>query len=258
MSHDDRNGLAISLGVHVLVLLLLVFVAATPTKTLEEDYPRPIVEVDLLAFAPTRPVLVGEPQAAVEGAPADAPQQPDIERPAPPAATPVRVPTRTETPRPPRPDPIPRPSPQPDARPTRPNPPSSATRQEPRPTSPQQPNPSAGAGNAQGPGSTSGSGSGPGSGSGGPAAVEVGFQFGNRSFTCPSPPNDGTLTGTINFTVQFAPNGRYMNARPVSRNAPLEEAVRRVISSCRADALPSQADQVPQSTRATFNFVVTN
>lgn len=258
MKRDDRDGLLFSVAAHVLVLLLLALWARTPSDTLDPDYPRPIVEVDLVAFAPTKPVLVGEPEAAVEGAPSDAPQQTDVERPTPPAATPVRVPERPqERPRPARPDPLPRPSTQTDARPTRPNPPSTATRPEPRPTSPRQPNPSAGTGSSRGTGATSGTGTtGTGAGSGGPAAVEVGFQFGNRSFNCPTPPNDGTLTGTITYSVQFSPNGRYVSGRPRSRNGSLESAVGRVLSGCRAEPLPSNADQIQQSTTATFNFSV--
>ncbi len=256
MTPDDREGLLLSIGVHVVVLLLLALVAATPRETLRRDYPRPIVEVDMVRFAPTRPVLVGEPEAAVEGAASDAPEQPEVERPTPPAATPVRVPERPAA-RPPRPDPLPRPSTQETARPTRPNPPSAATRPEPRPTSPRQPRPTESAGAGTGQGTSPGTGqSGTGSGAGGDAAVEVGFQFGNRSFTCPTPPNDGTLTGTVVYSVQFAPNGRYVSGRPRSRNAPLEAAVGRVLSGCRADPLPPQADQVPQTTTATFRFSV--
>ncbi len=260
MKRDDRDGLLFSVGAHVLILLLLAIAARTTSESLDPDYPRPIVEVDLVAFAPTKPVIVGEPEAAVEGAPSDAPEQPDVERPAPPAATPVRVPERPpERPRPPQPNPLPRPSTQETARPTRPNPPSAATRPEPRPTSPQQPRPSAGTGSSRGEGATSGTGTtGSGSGSGGPAAVEVGFQFGNRSFSCPVPPNDGTLTGTITYTVQFSPNGRYVSGRPRSRNGALEPAVGRVISGCRAEPLPGAADQINQSTTATFNFSVGN
>lgn len=84
--------------------------------------------------------------------------------------------------------------------------------------------------------------------------VEVGFQFGNRSFSCPTPPNDGTQVGAITYTVQFAPNGLYVSGRPRSRNAALEAAVGRVISGCRADPLPARAEQINQPTTATFNF----
>lgn len=82
------------------------------------------------------------------------------------------------------------------------------------------------------------------------------FRSGNRSFSCPTPLNDGTLEGTITYIVQFAPGGRYVSGRPLSRDAVLEAAVAQVLSGCRAEPLPPQADQVPQSTTATFRFSV--
>ncbi len=203
------------------------------------------VEVDAMRPEPPRPV---HPNGAssrstdrVTGPDPDPVPRPvprTAEQPTPPAATPARVPERS---RPLRPDPLPRPSTQADSRPTSPDPPSAATRPEPRPTE------SAGAWEGTGQ-------SGRDAGEGIPTPVEAGFQFGNRSFTCPSPPNDGTLEGTVVYSVQFAPNGRYLSGRPRSRNALLEAAVGRVISGCRADALPSRAAQVPQTTTATFRF----
>jgi outer membrane biosynthesis protein TonB len=249
---DDRAGLALSVTAHVLILLVLAFAAAAPTETLKPDYPRPIVEVDFIPLAPTLPVQVGEPQSAPEAAPAAAAQQPEPERPAPPAATPVRVPERTRA-TPPRANPLPRPTPQPEARPSRPSPPSPRTRPEPRPTAPRNPAPTQGSGTTQGTATTTGATEGTGAGTGGDAPAEVGFNFGNRSFNCPTPPNPG-VNGSVTFRVTFAPNGRYQSARPTSRNSELESLARQVLSSCRADPLPPNARQVPQATNATFRF----
>ena len=54
--------------------------------------------------------------------------------------------------------------------------------------------------------------------------------------------------------VTFDPRGRYVADRPVTRNSVLNDAVSRVISRCRAQALPPQAAQVNQTTQATFVF----
>jgi protein TonB len=251
---DDRNGLLLSVTAHVLLLLLLAGVAAAPTETLQPDYPRPLVEVDFIPLAPTLPVLIGEPQSAPEAAPAAAAEQREPERPAPPAATPVRVPERTRS-TPPRPNPLPRPTPQPESRPSRPSPPSNTTRPEPRPTPPRNTTPTQGGGSTQGTSTTTGATEGAGAGTGGTAPAEVGFNFGNRSFNCPTPSNPG-VNGAVTFRVTFAPNGRYVSARPRSRNSELESLVRQVLSSCRADPLPPNARQVPQTTDATFNFSI--
>lgn len=252
MPHDDRDGLVLSVTLHLVVLLLLAVALRTPPKTLDPDYPPQLTEIEF-GIAPTVPQLVGEPERAQGGDPSEAMTQPEPERPTPPAPTTVKVPERTPTP--PRPDrPLPRPVQSDQARPARPNPPSRATTPEPRPTAPTQPRETQGTGTSQGTAPTSGSASGAGSGSGGEAAVEVGFQFGNRSFDCPRAPFGGVV-GQVVHSVTFAPNGRYVVDRPKTRNAPLNQAVSSVISRCRAEPLPPNALQVNQTADATFRFV---
>ena len=102
--------------------------------------------------------------------------------------------------------------------------------------------------------STDGQGAGPGDGSGGDAPAEVGFQFGNRDFSCGQPAFPG-VEGTIQYTLTFAPDGRYVSGRPRSRNATFQNAVEAILRTCRAAPLPPQAAQVPQTTTATFRFV---
>ena len=247
---DDRDGLLISVSAHAVVLLLLVLLAAQPTKTLDEDYPPQLTEIEF-GPAPTLPIVTGEPQSAPDAAPSQAAEQPEPERPTPPAPTTARLAERRPTPS--REAPIPRPVRQEDARPARPNPPAQATQPEPRPSPPTNPEPTQGAGRTQGDASTSGRETGTDAGSGGDAAVEVGFQFGNRSFNCPTPPFGGVV-GSVQYRVTFAPSGRYVTSSPVNRNAVLHESVQRVISQCRAEPLPARARQVNQATRATFNF----
>ena len=125
MSADDREGIALSLGVHAVLLLLLVLVAATPTETLDEDYSPQLTEIEF-GVAPTLPVVEGPPESAPSAAPSDAAEQPEPERPAPAAATPARVPERAPTP--PRERPVPRPVQRDEARPARPNPPLAGNR----------------------------------------------------------------------------------------------------------------------------------
>ena len=255
-SKDDRDGLVLSVSLHLLVLLIAALAVGSETETSPEP-PVKLVELDLLALqAPTIPVQVGPPQRAAAGAPSDARQSLVEPRPAPPSATPVQPPPRPR-PSPPRPDPLPRASTVPDAPAARPNPPSNATRPEPAPTPARRPEPTEGNGASRGETSTTGSGEGTRSGSGGDAPAEVGLQFGNRSFICPSPAFPG-VEGTITFSVTFAPSGRYVTSRPRSRNATFTSAVERVISGCRAQPLPPNASQTNQSTVATFNFRASN
>ena len=249
--NDDRDGILLSVGLHAIILLLLAAALAVPPDVLDEDYPPQLMEIEF-GPAPTLPVQTGPPEAAEAGADSDAQEQPEPERPTPPAPTRARVPERTPTP-PRNAERIPRPVQSDDARPARPNPPSRATQPEPRPTPPTQPQPTTGTGSSRGDSPTSGTNDGAGSGSGGDAAVEVGFQFGNRTYNCPSVPFEG-VTGQVVHRITFAPNGRYVADRPVTRNGPLNDAVQRVISRCRAEPLPSGATQVNQTTQATFRF----
>lgn len=250
LKRDDRDGLFISVSAHAVVLLLLAVAAAQPPETLDEDYPPQLMEIEF-GPAPTLPVVTGEPQSAPAAAPSQAMEQPEPERPTPPAPTRARLAERTPTT--PRENPIPRPVRQEEARPARPNPPAQATREEPRPTPPQNPSPTQGSGRTEGAASTSGLDAGSGSGSGGDAEVEVGFQFGNRNFDCPPAPFNGVV-GSVVYRVTFAPSGRLVASSPVNRNAVLHESVQSVISRCRAEPLPPNARQVNQSTRATFSF----
>lgn len=255
-SRDDRDGLLLSVTVHVIVLLLIALALRVPPEATDEDYPPQLLEIEL-GPSPTLPVQTGPPEAAEAGDTGEAMEQPEPERPTPPAATRARVPERTPTP--PRAErPLPRPVQADEARPARPNPPSRATTPEPDPTPPQQPRPTQGTGTSQGESPTAGANEGAGTGSGGDAPVEVGFQFGTRSVTyCPTPPFGG-IEGQVVHRVTFAPNGRYVADRPVTRNGPLNQAVSQVVSGCRAQPLPSNALQVNQSTNVTFRFRAVN
>ena len=251
MSADDREGIALSLGVHAVLLLLLVLVAATPTETLDEDYSPRLTEIEF-GVAPTLPVVEGPPESAPSAAPSDAAEQPEPERPAPAAATPARVPERAPTP--PRERPVPRPVQRDEARPARPNPPSRATEPEPRPTAPTNTQPTRGGGRSEGSAETAGTDRGAQTGSGGDAAVEVGFNRGNRADTCPTPPFDG-IVGDVRYQVTYAPNGRYVASRPLPpRNSDLDRLVQGVITRCRAEPLPAGVPQVNQSNTVTFRF----
>lgn len=251
-SRDDRDGLLLSVALHVVVLLLLAAGLQLPPEALDEDYPPQLMEIEF-GPAPTRPVITGPPEQAPAGSPSDARQQVEPERPTPPAPTRARVPERAPTP-PRETPPIPRPVQSDNAPPARPNPPSRATEPEPRPTPPTQPRPTQGTGTSEGPGTTTGDNGGDGAGSGGDAPVEVGFQFGNRTFDCPSAPFGG-VEGEVVHRITFAPNGRYVADIPITRNSVLNDAVRRVISRCRAQRLPAEAAQLNQTTRATFRFI---
>ncbi|MDT7857076.1 hypothetical protein RQM47_10525 [Rubrivirga sp. S365] len=251
MSRDDREGIALSLGVHAVLLVFLVLVAATPSETLDEDYPPQLTEIEF-GVAPTLPVVEGPPQSAPSAAPSEAAEQPEPERPAPPAATPARVPRRTPTP--PRDNPLPRPAPTPEARPAPPNPPSSATRPEPRPTAPTNTRPTRGGGRSEGDASTAGTDDGAQRGSGGDAATEVGFNRGNRADTCPTPPFDG-IVGEVRYRVTYSPSGSYVANQPLPpRNSDLDRLVQGVINRCRAEPLPAGVPQVNQSNTVTFRF----
>lgn len=251
MSRSDSIALAVSLGVHALLLLVtFTVIGATPDITRPPE--QMLVEVELLP-ADARPMVIGPPEAARQGAPSEASEQLEAERPTPPAATPVRVPerrqTQTDNER------IARPRTSSESEAQRPSPPSSQQEPESDPTPPQSDNPSNQGGNAQGESARAGTETGENEGSGGEADVEVGFDFGNRNWTCPTPPSTG-LAGRVTYRITFAPNGRYVLARPVRRNSTLENSVESVLPSCRAAALPPQADQVNQSTTVTFNFTV--
>ena len=251
MSRDDREGIALSLGVHAVLLLALVLVAATPSETLDEDYPPQLMEIEF-GVAPTLPVVEGPPQSAPSAAPSAAAEQPEPERPAPPAATPARVPQRTPTP--PRDNPVPRPVQRSEARPARPNPPSPATRPEPRPTAPTNAEPTRGGGRSEGDAPTAGTDDGRQTGSGGDAPVEVGFNRGNRADSCPTPAFAG-IVGEVRYRVTYAPSGRYVaNQALPPRNSDLDRLVQGVINRCRAEPLPSGVPQVNQSNTVTFRF----
>ena len=252
MKRDDRDGLLLSVTIHVAVLLLLAVAIRVPPEALDQDYPPQLMAIEF-GPAPTRPVITGPPERAQAGQASDARQQLEPERPTPPAPTPVRVPERAPSPTRTE-NPLPRPVRTPDARPARPNPSSRATTPERAPTAPQQTQPTQGGGSSRGEGARDGDGGGPGAGSGGDAPAEVGFQFGNRTFDCPSAPFGG-VEGQVDHRVTFDPRGRYVADRPVTRNAALNDSVRRVISRCRAQPLPPQATQVNQTTVATFRFV---
>ena len=251
VSSDDREGIALSLGVHAVLLLLLVLVAATPSETLDADYPPQLTEIEF-GVAPTLPVVEGPPQSAPSAAPSAAAEQPEPERPAPAAATPARVPERAPTP--PRDRPVPRPVQRDQARPARPNPPSRATQPEPRPTAPTNAEPTRGGGRSEGTAETAGTETGTETGSGGDAPVEVGFNRGNRADTCPTPPFDG-IVGDVRYRVTYAANGRYVASQPLPpRNSDLDRLVQGVINRCRAEPLPPGVPQVNQSNTVTFRF----
>ncbi len=188
MSRDDLFSLGVSLAVHALLLLLFFAVAAESREALEPADVR-LVEMDF-GMVPLRPVVTGPPQRAEAGERSQAREQPEPERPAPPSASPVRTPERPRPNTPRETPPIARNTPTPDAPVRRPSPPSNTRTPEANPTPRTQPEPSTstgtGGGNSTNDGNTA---SGDGPGSGGEAAAEVGFNFGNRSFDCPSIPD---------------------------------------------------------------------
>ena len=252
VSSDDRDGFILSVTLHGVVLLLLALGLSVPPEATDPDFPPQLTEIEF-GPAPTIPVMTGPPERAEAGSSSESMTQPEPERPTPPAPTRARVPERTPTP--PRAEPpLPRPVQSETARPARPNPPSRATRPDPAPTAPTQPRPTTGTGTSQGASPTAGSAEGSGNGSGGDAPAEVGFQFGNRSYTCPTPPFGG-IQGQVVYAITFRPNGSYAAARVSgSRNAALQSQVEGLLSRCRAEPLPSNALQVNQTTNATFRF----
>lgn len=79
--------------------------------------------------------------------------------------------------------------------------------------------------------------------------------LGSRSAQCRRPAYPG-VSGIVSYLVTFAPDGSYIRSRPNIRGGDqrLDDAVRRVISTCRAARLPSSADQVEQTGTVTFRF----
>lgn len=250
MSRDDSFALVVSLGVHALLLLLFVTVAMESRAELEPPAPR-MVEIEF-GQTPVRPVLTGPPQQAEAGTRSEARQSLETERPAPPAATPVRPPERPRESPPRETPPIPRSSQQPDAQPTRPSPPSRQRQPEPSPTPPRQEEPTRGNGAGGGENSTDGrADEGSGQGSGGDAPVQVGFDFGNRSYRCPdiSFTSPTAASYTVTYVITFSPSGRVVSARPTRRSGipELNQAAERAARACSAQALPSNATQTNQS-----------
>ncbi|OZC02498.1 hypothetical protein [Rubricoccus marinus] len=253
MSRDDLTALGVSLGVHALLLLLFFTVAAESREALEPADVR-LVEMDF-GTVPIRPVLTGPPQQAEAGERSQAREQPEPERPAPPSASPVRTPERPRTNTPRETPPIARNTPTPDAPVRRPSPPSNTRTPEANPTPPRQPEPTRTTGTGGGESSTDGNAeTGTRTGSGGDAPAEVGFNFGNRSFDCPSipdaPPGVG---GRLTFNITFNPQGQFVSARARGRNSALESHIDPYLRRCRAQRLPGAASQVNQTTQATFN-----
>ena len=258
-SPDDRDGLILSVSLHALVLLIAAFGMSVEVDPTPEP-PVKLVELEMVEFTPSVPVQVGPPQRAEAGDPAPPRQSIEPPRPAPPAATPVQPPPRPRA-TPPRPDPLPRPQTTPNARPARPSPPSTARQPEPDPSPRQQLDPTQGTGATDGASSRSGTNAGPGSGSGGDAAAEVGFDLGNRTHSCTTitlTEASASMFGSISYTITYAPNGSFVSARPITRNATLDRVVRPRLSSCRASRLPPQATQTNQSVRVTYNFRASN
>lgn len=250
MSRDDSFALLVSLAVHALLLLLFFTFALDSRQELEPPAPR-MVEIEF-GQTPVRPVLTGPPQQAEAGDRAAARQNMEPERPAPPASSPVRPPERPR-PTPPRETPpIPRSSQTPNASPQRPSPPSSQTRPEPNPTPPRQPEPTRGNGAGGGDSPVDGRAEeGTGQGSGGDAPVQVGFDFGNRSYRCPdidfSSPTAASYT--VTYRITFSPSGRVVSVRPTRRSGipELNQAAERAARACSAQPLPSNATQTNQS-----------
>lgn len=216
-----------------------------------------MVEIEF-GQTPVRPVLTGPPQQAEAGDRAAARQQLAPERPAPPQSSPVRPPERTRTTPPRESPPIPRTSQQPDTPPRRPSPPSNRREPQPDPSPPRQEEPTQGNGAGGGDSSVDGraeSGSGP--GSGGDAPVQVGFDFGNRTASCP--PITFTSPTAASFTVQyritFNPAGRVVSVRQVGRRSGIPELNREAAAAarrCTAPALPPNAARENQSTVYTW------
>ena len=250
MSQDDTLALTVSLGVHALLLLLFFTVVYESRTELEPPAPR-MVEIEF-GQTPIRPVLTGPPQQAEAGDRAAARQNLEPERPAPPSPSPIRPPERPRATPPRETPPLPRSSPQADAPVRRPSPPSNQRDPQPDPTPPRQEDPTRGNGAGGGESPVDGRAeTGTGQGSGGDAAVQVGFDFGNRGYRCPdiSFTSPTAASYTVTYTISFRPNGSVASARPSRRSGipELNQAAERAARGCRADPLPSNATQTTQS-----------
>ena len=234
--NEDLKGLGASLGLH---LALLLISGALIIGSKNPEHPAHLVEIEFGSLAsearPSAPSPNPDPR----------PPQPEM-RPEPPRAqqeapTPVRTPqTRNpaqgeET--------IARPQQQPD---TPPQPPSPATPE--RNTDGGGGTPTGEQGNDSNPDDASGRGN---TGSSG-VAIEG---LGNRRASCPRPGHPG-VNGFVSYFVTFTPEGRYVSSRPQRRggNPRLDQAARSVLVACRAQPLPSNADQVNQQGLVTFRF----
>lgn len=94
------------------------------------------------------------------------------------------------------------------------------------------------------------------SGQGNAGSSGVAFEgLGNRRATCPTPGHPG-VNGVVSYFVTFTPQGQYVSSRPQRRggDARLDQAAQTVLRACRAQELPSNADQINQQGAVTFRF----
>ena len=241
MHPDDWKGLGVSLAVHL--LLLIGFSAVFLGSKLPEPNIR-LLELELIDFdvasSAARPSAAAQPIQPQPPREEPRPEPPRAQRPAP---TPVQPP-RTQTPPRPTEQTVPRPTPQENTPPRPPSPPVESPRE----------NTDGGGTPAGQTGQQSNTQDGTGQGNTGTSGLSI-EGLGSRGATCPRPRYPG-VSGTVTYAVTFGPDGRYLGARPLVRggDARLEQAVRSIISGCRAEPLSEAASQVNQDGRVTFRF----
>ncbi len=233
---DDAKGLGASLGLH-LALLLIAGSLIIGSKNPED--PAHLIEIEFGDLASeARP---SAPSPNPDPRPPQPQTRPEPPRAQPPAPTPVRTP-QTRVPAQGQ-EPIARPPQQATAPPQPPSPPTPE-----RNTDGGGGSPTGEQGNDSNPENNSGVGN---TGSAG-VAIEG---LGNRRASCPSPAYPG-VNGVVSFFVTFTPEGRYVSSRPQRRggNPRVDQAAQGVLAGCRAQPLPSNADQVNQQGVVTFRF----
>ncbi len=233
---DDIKGLGTSLGLHLVLLLIsgaLIIGSKNPEK------PAHLIEIefgDLASEArPSAPSPTPDPR------PPQPETRPEPPRAQPPAPTPIRTP-QTRAPAQGQ-ETIARPQQQTNTPPQPPSPPTPE-----RTTDGGGGSPTGEQGNDSNPESNSGAGN---TGSSG-VAIEG---LGNRRASCPRPRYPG-VSGVVSYFVTFTPDGRYVSSRPQRRGGDgrLDQAAQTVLAACRAQELPSNADQVNQQGVVTFRF----
>ena len=270
---EEWKAFSLSFAAHAAFLLFAFFFVRpqAPDRVAPQERPH-LVELQIEpvpVLAPEGGAPTGEAQAPRTAAPPAERPRPEPRRtpPARPATpTPVELPTptrppptRPQTTRPtPAPPPPVRRDPEAQVRPPAPPPATPDERADPAPAgSPTQGTTENGGVSATGAPGSGGSQDGGGRGGiGGGSGVAYGG-LGNRGIRCRTPAFPG-YSGTVSYSVTFAPNGRYVSSRAVRRagNTQVNSAAGNAVSSCRAEPLPEDADQVNQTGSVTFTFTL--